>query len=774
VFHLEICLCEFEYFFKDTRLILLTEYLKKALFYWLTLYIMRLLRYVIVLFLLPLAARATLVGGEIYYNDLGAGAYQVTLKLYRDCFNSPTPFDNPAKICVYDANGVFIDSLSIAFTSSSAVPPAISNPCFTPPANICVDVATYTANINLPPKTGGYYLVYQNCCRSGSMLNISSPGSTGSTFMEHIPGPETVTNNSSPRFNSNPPTFICDGLQVDYNYTALDPDGDSLVYEFCSPFAGLDPCCPTLSAIPPNTTAPGCVNPPSGLCPASGNPPPYNFVSYVSPYSGSFPLSSNPSIQIDPQTGHISGQPNITGQWAVGVCVKEYRNGVLIGSHMRDFQFNVINCPNVILSAIMPQSSACEGLTISFTNLSAGGNGYSWNFGDPTTTSDVSTQQNPSYTYPDTGKYVVTLINLGPNPACNDTTTQVFYVYPELNPSFVPPAGQCIVGNSYSFTAGGQFASYATFSWNLTTWATPSSSALQNPSGISYNQYGNFPVILTVEQNDCVKSYVDTVVVYPNTVAQFQPDSAKGCQPLSVSFTNTSVYGTGAQFTWFFGNGDSLVATNASYVYQDTGTFNITLVATTTAGCMGTSSVTVNGLVTVYPGPKAGFIATPTHTDIYNPEITFTDTSKNVTLQVVFMGDGVVLNSIPPYYTYGGFGTFVVMQVALSSNGCSDTARQTIIIDPDFTFYVPNAFSPNGDIHNQVFKVYSFAVTDFTMVIYDRWGVEVFESFDVEKGWDGTFKGKKCPEDIYVYKIEYTPLSDPYPRRETGVINLIR
>ncbi len=737
---------------------------------------MSLLRVAIILLLLPFAAKAAhIVGGEIYYDDLGGGNYRVTLKVYRDCLNGQAPFDNPAKICVYDAGGVFIDTLIIPFAGSFPVPPSINNPCFVPPAGICVEFSTYSATINLPPKPGGYYVVYQRCCRNNSILNISNPGNTGSSYVEHIPGPEVVSTNSSPHFVTYPPIFICAGTDINFNHAAVDADGDSLVYDFCSPFTGLDPCCPKLDAAAPNLAATGCTNPPgSGTCATIGMPPPYNYVSYVSPYSGFYPISSNPSIQINANNGHISGTPNITGQWVVGVCVKEYRNEVLIGTHLRDFQFNVINCQNLILSTIQQQSQQCGGLTVTFNNLSSGGTGYTWNFGDLSTLADTSNLQNPSYTYPDSGKYIITLINHGPSPACNDTSKQTFYVYPLLNPSFVPPAGQCIVGNSFNFAAGGQYATYSTFSWNFGISATPSSSAQQNPKGVTYNQYGNFPVSLTVHEKNCSKTFTDTITVYPNTVAQFQIDSAKGCQPLSVTFTNTSIYGVGANYTWNFGDGQTSNAQNPTHVYQDTGVFNVSLVVTTTLGCIGTSSVNVNGLVTVYPGPRAGFIATPTHTNIYYPQITFTDTSKNVITQIVTMGDGTTLSSVPPNHTYDGFGTFVITQIALSSNGCSDTARQIIYIDPDYTFYVPNSFTPNGDIHNETFHAFAFGITDFSMVIYDRWGQEVFSSNDVDKGWNGTFKNTKCPEDVYVYKIEYTPITDPYPRKVTGVIKLFR
>jgi gliding motility-associated-like protein len=114
------------------------------------------------------------------------------------------------------------------------------------------------------------------------------------------------------------------------------------------------------------------------------------------------------------------------------------------------------------------------------------------------------------------------------------------------------------------------------------------------------------------------------------------------------------------------------------------------------------------------------------------------------------------------------------MQIALSSNGCSDTTMHTVFIDTDYTFYVPNSFSPNGDVHNPVFKCVAYGIYDFTMVIYDRWGTKLFESNDPEEGWDGNYKGKSCKEDIYVYRIDFTNVLDEYPRTVTGQVHLIR
>src|ERR1700758_2403781 len=387
---------------------------------------MRFLRLCLILGFLPLIGQAKyIIGGEIYYDDLGGGNYTITLKLYRDCVNgSSTPFDNPAVLSVYDNFGHFIKNINIPFTSSANVPSSVNSPCFTPPPNICVDYAAYTATVNLPPIVGGYNLV----------LNINTPGSTGSTYTEHIPGSEVTATNSSPRFNTYPPIFTCAGVDINLNNLAVDPDGDSLVYDLCSPLTGLNACCPQLQY---TASAGGCSTPPSsGMCDSIAAPPPYNFLSYSSPYSGPYPISSNPSIIIDPQTGFISGTPNITGQWVVGVCVREYRNGVLLGTHSRDFQFNVVTCQNLIISAIQQQSQKCGGLTVQFNNLSSGATHYLWDFGVTSISSDTSSAKNPTYTYPDTGKYLVTLIVYGATAGCNDTSTQIFTIYPALTPSF--------------------------------------------------------------------------------------------------------------------------------------------------------------------------------------------------------------------------------------------------------------------------------------------------------------------------------------------------
>jgi gliding motility-associated-like protein len=303
-----------------------------------------------------------IVGGEIYYDCLGSNNYQITLKLYRDCTPGTTFYDNPAYIFIYNSAGTFVDSLKIPFPGSDTLPVSLSDPCFSPPSNVCVEEAIYQTTINLPPSSGGYDIVYQRCCRNGTILNIINPGNTGASYTIHIPDPGLATCNNSPRYTNFPPIFLCAGMPLNFDHSATDADGDSLHYELCDPYIGLDSVCTTLGFNTYN-------------CPIIGSPPPYAQVSWASPYSGTYPLSSLPALAIDPVTGLMTGTPNMLGQWVVGVCVSEYRNGVLLSVNKRDFQFNVVNC-----GILTPTTQTiCSGDSTSiglYTNISS--TTFSW------------------------------------------------------------------------------------------------------------------------------------------------------------------------------------------------------------------------------------------------------------------------------------------------------------------------------------------------------------------------------------------------------------
>jgi len=702
-----------------------------------------------------------IIGGEIFYDCTGGNNYKITMKVYRDCTNPiNAPFDVPASVFIFDAQGNFIDSLEMISPQIKILPVTINNPCASAPVGICVEEAIYSANIVLPNKAGGYDIVYQRCCRNGTILNLVNPGAVGSTFMTHIPDPALALCNSSPRFKTFPPIFLCINYPLNYDHSAIDPDGDSLVYELCDPYTGLSATCPILGQA---AVAAGC--------PGIPTPPPYAFVPFSSPYTSNNPMSANPALNINSSTGLMTGTPNMLGQWVVGVCVKEYRKGVLINTSKRDFQFNVTNCPNLPVAAIISQTTFCFGYNVQFNQTSTNAQTFHWDFGVASTSNDTSNVPNPSYTYADSGTYTVTLI-INPNTPCADTQKSSFYIYPLLNPTLTSPPGKCFNGHTFNLTPGGSFmGNGSTFNWNFGANATPTTSSAQNPSNVTFNAPGTYTVSLTVTENGCTKTVTSTINVFPQPVAHFGADGQVGCSMQPISFLDSSSTQP-LTYLWNFGNGTTSTLQNPVITYNTNGTYSVSLIVTNSDGCKDTA--TLASPITTYPSPVAGFTVNPKDTTMAFPTITMYDASTGATGCTVFWGDGSSGINCNDVHTYTSPGTYLIMQVVVNANGCYDTAYSTVLIRPEFAFWIPNAFTPNGNGLNDVFKPVIKGVSNYKFLIFDRWGEKLFETNNINVGWDGTYKGKLCTNDVYVYKVSFMDDETYTDKQYIGNVTLVR
>jgi gliding motility-associated-like protein len=719
----------------------------------------------------------------MFYDDLGSGNYKIHMKAYRDCSSSSSgaAFDNPAFFTVYDVANNVVTTFTLAPLSILEIPPSINSNCIQPPLgeDVCVEEAIYEKTITLPPLAGGYTIVYQRCCRNATIINLNSPSTLGGSYFTHIPGPEVVTTNSSPRFQKFPPLFVCNGRLINFDHSATDPDGDSLVYSLCAPYDGLDQCCPTVGSLP------NCPNPPPS-CPPVNTPPPYTPLTFIAPYSSSYPLSSSPAININPSTGFLDGVPNINGQWIVGVCVEEYRGGQLIGVHRREFQFNVVSCIIQIQAEFNDQSAAvydgtatipnqfCTGTTIIFSNFSQGGSSYHWDFGVNGILSDTSNLANPTYTYPDTGRYVITLI-VNPGNQCSDTTKRTYYVYPLLKPTFTAPPPQCLPGNSFNFSVGGAYQPYATFYWTFGPNASPANSPSVNPPNISYNSPGKYTVFVDVKQNVCKKTLIDTVQVYQPPEASFVGDTVEACDPATITFTNTSQSSFSVTYTWYFSDGTTSSLKDPTHVFTPAGVYNVTLSVNAGSGCVGTSSFVVPGMVNVYPAPFAAFSFSPSSTTIFEPDIYFTNESVNCFNWSYDFGDGNFSQAISPIHSYNNYGDFKVILTAGNEFGCIDTCVRVVQILPEFKFWVPNSFTPgNKDGMNDVFTPIVICAEEYEFYVYDRWGGLIFKSKTPGEGWDGTFKGKPCQTGTYNWFINFINAETERYEEHRGHVNLLK
>lgn len=517
-----------------------------------------------------------IVGGEIYYDYLGNNQYQFYIIVYRDCFSTGAAFDDPLSLGVFaTTSNAMVQNVNIPFPGSVTLPIIFDNPCVVTPPNICTERAIYTTVLTLPPIPGGYTVAYQRCCRGPNVTNLINPDDTGLTWETHVPGP---TNNefinSSPRFTNYPPLALCNNVDLNFDHSATDPDGDSLSYALVTPNSGASPANP-MPQPPPS--------------------PPYGLVTWAAGINAAQPLAGGSITTINPVTGHLFVDANFLGLFVVGIRVYEWRNGAIINETTRDFLFRVVNC-EVQLEAIVNEQettpgfvSYCNGLSFTFDNLSWGGNSYQWNFGDPTTTADVSTSFEPTYTYPAPGTYTATLI-VNPGSPCTDTTTVELLLDNPFDVNFNFTDLQCENDNSFDFTSFGTGLAGSSYTWNLGTNASVQTATTPNVNDVVFSNTLTHSVFLKAERGFCKDSItkIVTLLPAPTSVIEFEPN--QGCQGLTQTFQNGSV--NAASYSWDFGviplTSDTSNVAEPTYIYPGPGNYTITLIATTAQGCKDT------------------------------------------------------------------------------------------------------------------------------------------------------------------------------------------
>ena len=478
-------------------------------------------------------ANAThIVGGEVTYQGDSNYNYRIRVDIYQDCLNGDPQAisqDNPGIIAIFQGNGsrYRLDSTSYSFTPE-IVPPNFSNACINNPPATCLRKASFVVNYYLPPNTTGYYIVYQRCCRNVQIVNIIDPGSVGATYKAFIPPAVNIRKNNSAVFKNYPPQIICINNPIVYDHSATDADGDSLSYEFCTAYTGGS----DRDAKP----IPNSIN--------------FAPVNYAPPYSAVRPMQGSPMLQIDAVTGMLTGTPTRTGRYVVTVCCHEWREGIMINTVTREFQFVVTNCSKAVVANI-PQYSTefntyivnCKSHIVHFDNLSTGGFAYSWDFGVPGIAYDTSNAFEPTYTYADTGTYLVKLV-VNRGSTCPDSISRYVKVYPDFASNFSISGLPCPNGQiQFTDLSTSTFQPINEWSWDFGDGKT---SNLQNPVHI-YDTGGKFNVVF-ISKN--FKGCTDTLKK-DFEVEKFKPYSGIQKDTLIVKGEHINFRGSGGIFyTW--------------------------------------------------------------------------------------------------------------------------------------------------------------------------------------------------------------------------------
>lgn len=621
-----------------------------------------------------------IIGGEIFYTCLGpvgtdSTAYEITIKVYRDCENPPgqnrADFDNPLRLAVYENNAFVLDQVNVFLGPRDTIPISINDPCLVSIPDVCVETGVYIINKTFRNSPAGYTLSYARCCRSPILDNLSLPGEQGITLTTQIPPFTSASCNNSPEIKDFPPVGVCANRPFIFDHSATDSDGDSLVYEFCAPFSGLTNT---------NTSA-------------FSDPPPYNDVNYLGSFSAQDPLPANPSFKIDSSTGIITGTPTQIGNYVVGVCVSEYRNGVLLSIVKRDFTINTASCDPLIVSAAQDQNSLCDGLTVNFNNLSRGANRFFWDFGVAGILSDTSNSRSPSFTYPDTGVYNITLI-AGPGGSCNDTSVVTFKVFGALNADFTTPPFQCLDTNNLDVQVSGVFEPFATFNWDFGTSASIQNSTNQSVNNVSFLNPGIYPIRLAVKQGQCTDTIIKNVEIGGGPIAGFDYLITDNCIPVEVQFIDSSfIDATTIGYFWDFGDGTTSTLMNPVKTYNTSGSYLVSLRVDQKDRCIDTSFTVANDSIVVSQKADAFFI-TGDPQCFNDNEFNFVATgsfSSSIRFDWQFGSNATIAQSTnqSEIISFDTTGSFPI-QLIVDQDGCTDTLAQIaeVYANPtiDFTF----------------------------------------------------------------------------------------
>jgi gliding motility-associated-like protein len=431
--------------------------------------------------------------------------------------------------------------------------------------------------------------------------------------------------------------------------------------------------------------------------------------------------------------------PSQTNATANNLCAGNYMVIITDTASCADTAMVTLTAPAPLLLSAGTVPPICIGQSATLSATASGGTlpySYSWAPSGPVVSPTVTTT------------YTVTVTD---GHGCQASPQQVTVVVnPPLAVSISGNALVCMnsLATLLATGSGGNGGPY-TYSWQPTGSTGPS--CTDHPSM-------NTVYTVTLTDNCTALSATATfaITVPPLPVATFTTDDTTGCGHLCVNFTNTTP-NTQSVF-WSFSDGFTSTALNPNHCFQ-AGTFDATLIVTDNNGCRDTA--TAPGLLIVHSNPVADFTLGPQPTTILEPNICFTDHSTPDVISWYWnfddQNDQTTSNVQNPCHAYSDTGKYCTSLIVTNQYGCWSTSMNCLYIEPYFTLYVPNAFTPNDDGLNDIFLPVGDDVDpdNYELMIYDRWGNLIFSTTTWGEGWNGIAKGgtRLSQIDTYVWKI---------------------
>lgn len=426
------------------------------------------------------------------------------------------------------------------------------------------------------------------------------------------------------------------------------------------------------------------------------------------------------------------------------------------------------------IDGVPNDSIGCAPLTVQFKDTLGLGKQYYWDFGDGT--GDTTVIPSSQHIFPNVGNYRVRLVTVDSS-TCNISDTSYVNIKVgnnKINLDFLSEKLPPCTNLAYEFTNKSvpTFGGFTpdTFTWDFGDGTPPVTQSFTPSITHTYAGPGTYNVKLTVKDDAFCNSPKDTIKsirISPEVKSIFTTPPV-GCIPYTAEFVNNSL--GGLRFEWDFGDGTVSDEVTPVHLYSNPGTFTIRLKAFDSTSCnlVDESSVTIR----VSSIPTAAFTYTPLQPE-ENTATNFANQSVGATSYLWNFGDGDSSNAINPSHYFPATGTYKVCLNAKNDAGCIDTACMDVksLISP--LLAVPSAFTPGVQGSNNIIKVEGFGIQQMTWSIYNRWGQKVFETNSRKMGWDGKYKGKLQPVDVYTYTLDVT-FTDGTKTKKTGDITLIR
>lgn len=566
---------------------------------------------------------------------------------------------------------------------------------------------------------------------------LTGTSSNGCSVIDHV----TITVNTTPDVNTGMDAGICNGDSVQLIATG------GTVYSW-TPATGLsnssiaDP-----NASPTETTTYivmsnnlGCIGSDTvtvtvGLISANAG----NDTTICKGESIQMNASGGTSFSWLPVTGLSS--PSVSNPVASPIVTTTYTVTISSGQCSDDEVITVfVDQPSVI--QVSNDTILCLGGSINL--IATGGVSYSW---APTEGLSNSFIANPVATPNYTNAYTVSAIDVN---GCTSTETVIIDINPLPNVNAGNDAVICQGASVTLNVTGGN-----SFAWSPAS--SLSSAVISSPvaSPVSTTDY----IVTATSTGGCTDKDTVKVTVNSSTLAVTNTSSDVIC--FGGNTGSASVLASGGtgvyNYYWFPGAYSVSDVNNLS-----AGTYTVTITDPNTS-CVKTSIITI--------GQPADLIAafSPSVTVAEAPvTIYFTNNSIGATAYSWSFGDADVSTLTDPSHVYTNSGTYAVQLIA-STSLCHDTAQVTVFIEDQAEYTLPNVFTPNGDLKNDIFTINGSAMENFNGKIFNRWGTKLFEWNDPKGGWSG----ENQPAGVYYYTLEFNSNSGVL-KSITGFVNLLR